>query len=340
MVFESPRFFLLLLILPLLLFGLACWGWVAKKETAELFRLNLKPLRNDQVRKYVVIGALLTLLIGALAQPQLPLSLQAVPRRTGEILLLVDVSASMAAQQNEHSLSRLARVKPILYEIIDKMDQLGEVRLSLYGFTSIARSLTPFVDRDDYPYLRESVKRVLTIHSTPGEGSIFGRSLLNVLGKFSEEQKVKLIVLFSDGEPFIGLAKGVHEVETNFVEEAIAKARKEGIKVITVGVGEREGEKIPLYDNGRFSGEYAKVQGGDYVSNLEEDILRRIASQTGGSFFFEKNRKGLLEFMERNLALATDRELVSESKAYRPVAHWFILAALPIWVFFVRRYLF
>ncbi len=340
MIFENPRVFLLLIVLPFLLFGLGIWGWVAKKGTAELFHLNLRPLRNGQLRKYVVAGVLLSLLIGTLALPRLPLSSRVVPRKTGEILLLVDVSASMAAQQNDNSLNRLARIKPILYEIIDKMDQLGDVKLSLYGFTSIARSLTPFVDREDYPYLKESIKRVLAVHSTPGEGSIFGRSLLNVLGKFSKDQKVKLIVLFSDGETFIGLAKGVHEAERNFIEEAIVKARKEGIKVITVGIGEREGAKIPLYDNGRFSGEYAKLQGVDYVSNLEEDMLRRIASRTGGRHFLEKDRGGLMEFVEQNLALANSSKAASEIKVYRPVADWFILGSLPIWVFFVRRYLF
>jgi Ca-activated chloride channel homolog len=339
MIFENPRAFLLLLVLPFLLFGLGFSGWKAKKGLAEFFRLDLQPLRRGQITKYGTAGLLMLFLVGALALPKIPLSSSMTPRKTGEILLLVDVSASMAAQQNERSLNRLARVKPVLYELIDKMDQLGEVKLSLCMFTSIARSLAPFVDREDYPYIKESIRRVLAIHSTPGEGSIFGRSLLNVLGKFSKDQGVKLIVLFSDGEAFIGLSRGIHDVERNFLKEAIAKATKDGIKVITVGIGEREGAKIPLYDNGKFSGEYAKLQGADYVSNLEEEILRQIASQTGGRYFFEKDRKGLIQFIEQNLAVATSKEVVSQLKVYRPVAYWFILASLPLWVFFVRRYL-
>jgi hypothetical protein len=137
-IFENPRVFLLLLPLPFLLFGLGFWGWVAKKGIAELFRLNLRPLRRSQAIKYVVAGVLLALVISALALPRLPLSSSVAPKKTGEILLLVDVSASMAAQQNENSFNRLARVKPILNQIIDKMDALGDVKISLYGFTSIA----------------------------------------------------------------------------------------------------------------------------------------------------------------------------------------------------------
>lgn len=340
MIFENPRTFLILLILPFLLFGLGFLGWIAKKRIAETFRLNLRPLKRSQTKKYVIAGVLMALLIGALALPKLPLSSFVAPKKTGEIILLVDVSASMAAQPNENSPNRLARVKPILYEIIDRMDQLGNVKISLCGFTSIARSLVPFVDREDYPYLKESIKRLLGINSTPGEGSIFGRSLSNVLGKFSKDEKVKLIVLFSDGEAFIGLAKGVDDVERTFVDEAIGKARKEGIKVITVGVGEREGAKIPLYDNGRFSGEYAKLQGVDYVSTLEDDLLKQIASQTGGKYFFEKDQKGLIDFIEQNLTPAATDGGAQEVKSYQSISHWFLLASLPLWVIFVRLYLF
>lgn len=340
MIFENPGALLLIIVFPFLLFGLGLWGWAAKREIAEMFRLNLVPLRRSQAIKYVMVAALIALVTVALALPKVPLSSSVFPKKTGEILLLVDVTASMAAQRNESSPNRLARVKPILYEIIDKMDALGDVKISLHGFTSIARSLVPFVDREDYPYLKESIKRVLSINSVPGDGSIFGRSLLNVLGKFSKDQEVKMVVIFTDGEPFIGLAKGVHEVERRFIEEAVDKARKEGIKVITVGIGEREGAKIPLYDNGRFSGEYAKLNGVDYVSNLEEGEIKHIASQTGGRYFFEKDRKGLMDFIEQNLAVAASREVVKEVKVYRPIAHWFLLCALPIWIFFVRRYLF
>src|SRR5665648_534465 len=118
------------------------------------------------------------------------------------------------------------------------MDALGEVKISLHGFTSIARSLTPFVGQEDYAYLRESIREVLGIYSTPGQGTSLGRSILNVIEKFSKNEEEKLIVLFSDGEIFIGEAPGINEVERGWIDEAVRQANQNGIQIVTVGIGE------------------------------------------------------------------------------------------------------
>jgi Ca-activated chloride channel family protein len=337
MIFENPGALWLLLVLPFLLFGLWLVGWMTKKEIAEAFRLDLRRLKTSQVKKYILAGVLMALLIGALALPKVAFSSFAAPEKTGEIALLVDVSASMAAQKDLDSPNRLERVKPILYEIIDRMEELGQVKISLHGGTSIARSLVPFIGQEDYPYLKESIKKVLGLNSTPGEGSSLGRPISNVAGKFSQEEKVKLIILFSDGEAFLGETRGIHEVERGWIEQAIKKAGEEGIKVITVGMGEREGARIPLSDEGGFTGEYAKLDG-DYISHLEEEGLEEIASRTGGKYFLETDREGLIEFIKENLRSATTEGVPKEVKVYRSIAPWFILAALPIWVVFTRRY--
>jgi len=340
MIFENPSALWLLLALPPLLFGLGLWGWGAKKEAAVMFPLVLRRLRRKQVEKYIIAGVLMVLLIVALALPKVAFSASAATEKTGEIVLLVDVSRSMAAQKDLDSLSRLERVKPILYEIIDSMEELGQVRISLYGFTHIARSHVPLVGKEDYPYLKESIKKVLDINSTPGGDTSLGQPILNVAGKFSEGEQAKLIIIFSDGEPFFWETRGMTDSERAFIEQAVEKAVEEGIKVITVGVGEREGARIPLYDSdGEFTGGYAKLKGLDYISYLEEDVLEEIASQTGGEYFFEENLEGLTEFIKENLGSVNAEEVNKEVKVYRSIAHWFLLAALPIWVVFARRHL-
>ena len=92
-------------------------------------------------------------------------------------MLLIDVSGSMAARENIDSPSRLERIKPILYDMIDNMEKLVQVKISLHGFTEITRSLVPFVGTDDYQYLKESIDKVLDIYATPGSGSSLGKSL-------------------------------------------------------------------------------------------------------------------------------------------------------------------
>ena len=286
MIFENPGALWLLVVLPIFLLGLGLLGWMVKREIAELFKLDLRRLRRSQLTKYILAGVLMALLTGALALPKLTFSSFAAPKTAGEIALLVDVSASMAAQKDLNSPNRLQRVKPILDEIIDRMEELGEVKISLHGFTSVARSHVPFVSKEDYPYLKESAKKVLDSNSTPGQGSSLGLPILDVAGKFSQGKKVKLITLFSDGEAFsggtlVGGTRGMQEAERISIGQATRKATEEGIKVITVGVGEREGAKIPLLDKGRFTGEYAKLRGLDYISYLEEEGLKEIASRTG-----------------------------------------------------------
>lgn len=340
MIFENPSALWLLLALPPLLFGLGLWGWGAKKEAAVMFPLVLRRLRRKQVEKYIIAGVLMVLLIVALALPKVAFSASAATEKTGEIVLLVDVSRSMAAQKDLDSLSRLERVKPILYEIIDSMEELGQVRIFLCGFTDIARSHVPLVGKEDYPYLKESIKKVLDINSTPGEGTSLGQPILNVAGKFSIGDQAKLIIIFSDGEPFFW-DRGMTDRERAFIEQAVEKAVEEGIKVITVGVGEREGARIPLYDSyGEFTGDYAiLLPGVDYISYFEEDGLKEIASRTGGEYFFEENLEGLTEFIKENLDSVNAKEVTKEVKVYQSIAHWFLLAALPIWVVFARRHL-
>jgi hypothetical protein len=340
MIFENPGALYLLMALPPLLFGLGLWGWRAKKEAAVLFLLDLWHLRRKQVEKYIIAGILMALLIVALALPMIAFSSFATPEKTGEIVLLVDVSTSMAAQKNLGSLSRLERVKPILYEIIDSMEDLGQVKISLHGFTDIARSLVPFVGKEDYPYLKESIKKVLDINSTPGKDTSLGQPILNVAGKFSIDEQTRLIIIFSDGEFFSWGKREMSNTERGFIEGAVLKALGEGIKVITVGIGEREGAKIPLYDiNGKFTGKYSQLVGVDYISYLEEDGLEEIASRTGGEYFFEDNLGGLTEFVKENLSSATAPGVTKEVKVYHSISYWFVLAALPIWVVFARRYL-
>lgn len=339
MTFENPGALWLLLILPCLLLGLGLWGWFVRKDIAGTFRLNLRRLKRSHLEKYALTGSLILLLVGAVASPRVPHFSAGTAGRVGEVALLVDVSASMAARKDVDSPSRLERVKPILYGIIDRMAELKDVSISLHGFTSIARSHTPFVGEGDYPYLRESISRVLNVYSVPGLGTSLGRPIRQVLDKFSDDGNAKLIILLSDGEPFIGLTRGMHELEATWIEEAVGKAKEKSVRVIAVGVGEPEGAKIPIADEaGRFTHEYAALQGADYVSYLDEALLADIASRTGGKYFYEKDREALISFIEDNLSPAGPAGATKQVEGYQYLGHWLLLGSLPIWLALARRH--
>lgn len=340
MVFDNPS---VLWLLPALLVGfsvLGLAGWKTKQAIASAFSLDLSPLRRKQAEKYVTATALGALLIVASALPKTASSTFAPPEKAGEIALLVDVSGSMAAQKDLLSPNRLEQTRTMLYEIVDHLEELGQPKVSLHGFTNIARSLVPFVGKEDYGYLRESIKKVLAINSTPGQGSVLGQPILDVAGKFSPSESVKLIVLFSDGEPYVGATRDLRDAEKALIDKAINKANQAGIMIVTVGVGEREGAKIPVFNaKGEFTGDYAKLQGGDFVTYLVEDQLKEMATRTGGRYFTADNRGELIPYLKDKLASADSLSAAKEVKVYQSIAPWFILAALPIWVFFARRHL-
>jgi hypothetical protein len=324
----------------LFLVGLGVLGWRAKREIGSLFRIDLGRLRRKQVAKYVIASVLVALLAIALTSPRLPFSVVPAPTKTGEIALLVDVSRSMAARKDLNSPTYIERVKPILHDIVNHSQELGGVRIALYGFTNMARSHVPFVGRQDYPYLMASIDKVLDINSTPGSGSGFGRPIMDVSAKFSRNAKMKLIVLFSDGEPFVGVSRGMLGTERGLFEQAMTRARLEGIRVITVGVGESAGAKIPVYgEEGSFKGEYARLHDADLRFYLTKEVLKEIASRTGGRYYGENDRRGILGSIKESLDLAPFEEITEETTEFRSIAKWLILACLPLWVFIARRFL-
>lgn len=75
------------------------------------------------------------------------------------------------------------------------------------------------------------------------------------------------------------------------------------------------------------------------MTYLEETGLREMASRTGGRYFPEKDREALKDFIAENLRFATAGEGPGEVKDHRSVAPWFLLGALPLWVWLARRHL-
>jgi len=341
MTFENAAILWSLVALPPLLLVLGFWGWHYKKEAMSLFPSAIRKQRFKQIEKYLTAGVLLALLIVALATPQVSYYASAQAEKGGEIILLVDTTRSMAAQSDIDSPNGMERVREILIDIIEDMQDLGQVKFSLCGFNDITRSHVPMVGTEDYPYLKASINMVLDTNSTPGGDTGFGLPIIQAIAKFSEGDHSKQIVLLSDGEAFYWGKARVLESEREYIEEAISLAVSQGISVFTIGVGEEDGARIPLFDEeGEFTGSYAP--GGknpDYVFYLQEGLLTEIADRTGGEYYNENNLRGLTDLLESNLDTVTMQQEDKEIKLYHSVSHWFLLAALPVWVILVWRHL-
>ena len=251
--------------------------------------------RRASKRALVLAGVLLAGL--ALAGPQYGFTWQETQRRGIDVLIALDTSRSMLAQ--DVAPNRLERAK---LAVRDLVDQLGSDRVGLIAFAGSAFLQCPLTL--DHAAFLESLD-ALQPGVIPAPGSDLASALRTAEQALATEQRnVKLLVLFSDGEDLGGGAV-----------EAAKHAAEQGIRVFTVGVGSDTGELIPVPGTNGGT-EFLKDPQGEYVkSKLDAETLRRVAELTGG--FYEplgRRGEGVAAIYEKALAPLPKEELASRMR--------------------------
>jgi Ca-activated chloride channel family protein len=204
----------------------------------------------------------LGLLLTALAQPRWGYRWEELEREGLSVVVVLDTSASMAAQ--DVSPSRMERAQR---EVLDLSDALSGDRVGLVIFAGGAYKRLPLTL--DYGSLRTVVKRT-TMGTLKSQGSDIGAALESageLLGAASAADRV--ILLISDGEDQVGRA-----------QEVAAKLAEDGVHIYAMGIGTPDGAPIP-----NASGGFKKDRGGDLVlSRLDEATLKSIASAGKGAY--------------------------------------------------------
>ena len=251
--------------------------------------------RRSVKRALVVAGVLLAGL--ALAGPQYGFTWEETQRRGIDVLIALDTSRSMLAQ--DVAPNRLERAK---LAVRDLVDQLGSDRVGLIAFAGSAFLQCPLTL--DHAAFLESLD-ALQPGVIPTPGSDLASALRTAEQALATEQRnVKLLVLFSDGEDLGGSAI-----------EAAKHAAEQGIRVFTVGVGSDNGELIPV-PSAKGGTEFLKDPQGQYVkSKLDAETLRQVAELTGG--FYEplgRRGEGVTAIHDRALAPLPKEELASRMR--------------------------
>ena len=231
--------------------------------------------------------AALALAIVALARPQWGESLQTVEREGVQIIIALDVSRSMLAEDVKPS--RLVRAK---LEIADLMQRLQGDEVGLVLFSGAAFLQFPLTF--DYLSAKNFIENANTEMITR-QGTNIAQAI-EVSGRsFSEELiSQKVILIITDGENQDGDAI-----------EAAREARDDGTLIYTIGVGTADGEPIPLRSpRGRLI-EYVQDRQGNMVfSRLDENMLRSVAEAGGGKFIrLEGSTNAVSQFTEELAAL-------------------------------------
>ena len=200
-------------------------------------------------------------LVLAAARPQLGSKLREQKAKGVEMMLVVDVSNSMLAEDFEPN--RLERTK---YAINKLFEGLQQERVGLIVFAGEPKVQLPITS--DYRMAQAFAKRISPT-LVAEQGTDIGKALqLASLSFSSQSGKSRVIVLITDGEN--------HEQS---IEQVAQVAEQEGIRIYTIGIGPPEGAPIEI------GGEFVKDENGDMVvSKLDEQTLQSLASATGGAY--------------------------------------------------------
>ena len=216
--------------------------------------------------KMVVIVIAVALCIVSLMRPKWGFEWEEIRRKGLDILIAVDVSNSMLAEDIKPN--RFQRTK---YAIKDMTKELTGDRIGLIAFSGSAFLQCPLTI--DYGGFLLTLKD-LEVGAIPREGTSLSSAIVEAITTFKDQQaKNKILILITDGEDHEGNAMVVAQ-----------QAKKEGITIFCIGIGTKEGELIPYTDQNGKKGFLKDLQGNVVNSKLDETTLQKIALITGGSY--------------------------------------------------------
>lgn len=259
--FANPIFLVLSLLVPVA--GL-WWTFLRARREKALGALTLKVPKSSVSglqTACIVVGLFLSLF--AASRPQWGKSMEKTVTRARNVVIAIDVSRSMLAEDVRPN--RLERAKA---DVADLIDSLEGDRCALVAFRRAGVAVCPLTT--DHGYLRSALERMSPESAPRGETDLGSaiRTALATLDPAADDHNA--IILISDGGDLRGEA----------LKNAEA-ARKRGIPIFTVGIGDpKRGATIPSED-GRG---VVKFDGKPVTVKLEESALDAIAKASGGSY--------------------------------------------------------
>ncbi len=265
--FANSEYLYLLLLIPALAIIYALVArrrrhLLAKFGNMELLKGLMPDFSRGRLRlKFVLYLLAFACVVLAAARPQFGSKLREEKSKGVEMMLVVDVSNSMLAEDFEPN--RLERTK---YAIGKLFEGLHQERVGLVAFAGEPKVQLPITS--DYRMAQAFAKR-LSPTLVGEQGTAIGKALqLATLSFSSQSEQSRVIVLITDGEN--------HEDDA---VEAARVAKEQGIRIYTIGIGTPEGAPI------KINGEFVKDEDGQMVvSKLGEHMLEQIASITDGAY--------------------------------------------------------
>lgn len=288
-----------------------------ERRLAQLVSQSLWPImapeysRRRQRWRLMLWLTAITVLIIALARPQWGFRWEDVKRRGLDILVVLDTSRSMSAQDIKPN--RLQRAK---WGVRDLIGKLHGDRVGLIAFAGSSYAACPLtIDYAAFAAMLEDVY----VGFVPRGGTAIAQALKTAVSSFEAGGVAdRAIVLVTDGEDLEGDPLAL-----------IPELKEKNIRVYAVGIGTAEGELIPDEAEGR-AGFFKDRQGNVVKTVLREDVLRRLALDTGGAYVrATPGDFGLERIYDLGIAQLKRAEQAGRlSKIFEERFPWFVGAAL------------
>ncbi len=304
--FQHPEFFITLLAIPFV--GLLFWYLLRWKKTA-IKKIGDPKLVNELTKshsplkflfKFIIASLALTAIIIAIINPQFPGKMDKVERKGVDVMIALDVSNSMLAEDIKPN--RLEKAKQLIGSL---MNELQNDRVGLILFAGRAYMQMPLTTDHGATSMYVQNAGPLIV---PSQGTMISEALKLGASAFnSKERKYKSIILITDGED--------HDPASLEVAEQLAA---NGVMVNTVGIGSATGTPIPDPNTGQFKKD---DQGNTILSKLNEAELKQISAVTKGIYVNTEDANAAAGIIMKKLS--TIQETAIEDAAFKDYTHYF-----------------
>ncbi|MDX9880701.1 MAG: VWA domain-containing protein [Prolixibacteraceae bacterium] len=273
---AQPQWLYALLIIPVLTIFFVIARIMRKKalsrfSQSEMLAILMPNASNSRpVLKFIILMIALASIIFGLARPQFGSKLKTEKREGVELVIALDVSNSMMAEDIQPN--RLERAKRAIAQLVDR---LSDDKIGLIVFAGQAYTQLPITT--DYPSAKLFLESVST-EIVPTQGTAIGAAIELGMRSFSPQfEGSKAMIIITDGENHEDDAIG-----------AATAAAENGVVVHTIGMGLPQGGPIPVFRNGQKDYRTDK-EGNVVVTKLDEPMLQQIAAAGKGIYVRANN---------------------------------------------------
>lgn len=292
--FSNPEYLYLLLLIPAIILMFLVINIRQRKrlkafgDPALLAHLMPDISHRRPTFKFILQVTAITICMFMIAGPQFGSKLEKSKRQGAELMIALDVSNSMMAEDIQPN--RLAKAKQILSKLVDK---LKDDKIGLIVFAGDAFTQLPITS--DYVSAKMFMNTI-SPELVPTQGTSIGEAIELCMKSFPPKGEAeRAIIIITDGENFEDDAM-----------EAAKEAQKEGVKIHVVGLGLEQGSPIPMPNSSDFRKD---KEGNVVITKLNEKMCQDIAAAGNGIYVRSDNSNAAIKILEAQLDKMTKADL-------------------------------